>query len=74
MNNNYDDLESQIGAMGGEEELSVDKPKKLKHKELYGQKADLSKNEEDSLNAFLSKDKSRREKAEYAARKRKPWR
>lgn len=64
MNNDYNELEDQIGMMGSEDGLSIDKPKKLKHKELYGQKADLSKSEEESLNAFLSKDKARKERIE----------
>lgn len=64
MNNNYNELEDQIGMMGAEEELTPGKTKKLKHKELYGQKADLNKNEEDSLNSFLAKDRARKERVE----------
>ena len=64
MNNNYNELEDQIGMLGAEEELSVANPKKLKHKTVYGQKEELSQSEEDSLNAFLSKDKARKTQVE----------
>jgi hypothetical protein len=64
MNNNYNELEEQIGMLGAEEELSASNPKKLKHKSVYGQKEELSQSEEDSLNAFLSKDKSRKAQIE----------
>lgn len=64
MSNNYDQLEDQIGMIGGEEELSLGKPKKLKHKNVYGQKDDLTNDEQESLNAFLSKDRVRKEKIE----------
>lgn len=64
MNNNYNELEDQIGMLGAEEELSAANPKKLKHKTVYGQKEELSQSEEDSLNAFLSKDKARKTQAE----------
>lgn len=64
MNNNYNELEEQIGMLGAEEELSASNPKKLKHKSVYGQKEDLSTSEEDSLNAFLAKDKARKAKVE----------
>lgn len=60
-NNNYNELESQIGLMGGEEALSMDAPKKLKHKMAYGQKENLNDDEQDSLNKFLAKDKARKE-------------
>jgi hypothetical protein len=64
MNNNYNELEDQIGMLGAEEELSAANPKKLKHKTVYGQKEELSQSEEDSLNAFLSKDKARKTQVE----------
>ena len=64
MNNNYNELEDQIGMLGAEEELSAANPKKLKHKTVYGQKEELSQSEEDSLNAFLSKDKARKTQTE----------
>lgn len=67
MNNNYDELENQIGSMGGDEELSIDKPKKLKHKTLYGQKEDLTDDEQESLNKFLSKSKTEKKKIEDAS-------
>ena len=67
MNNNYNELEEQIGMLGGEEELSIEKPRKLKHKSIYGQKEDLNQSEEDSLNAFLAKDKARKVKADEAS-------
>lgn len=56
MSQNYDELESQIGDLGGEN------PKKLKYKSSYGQKNDLDENEKDSLNEFLNKNKRSREK------------
>lgn len=48
---NYDVLEDQIGDMG-------DEPKtigKLKHKESYGGKADLTDDEKDEMDAFLAR-------------------
>lgn len=66
MSNNYNELEDQIGMMGVEDTLNPQNPKKLKHKELYGQKSDLNKEEEDSLNAFLAKDRARKDKVEAA--------
>ena len=66
MNNNYNELEEQIGMIGAEDTLNPQSPKKLKHKELYGQKSDLNKEEEDSLNAFLAKDRARKDKVEAA--------
>ena len=64
MNNNYNELEEQIGMIGAEDTINPQSPKKLKHKELYGQKSDLNKEEEDSLNAFLAKDRARKDKVE----------
>lgn len=64
MDNNYNELENQIGMLGGEEELTAANPRKLKHKSVYGQKEDLNNEEAASLDAFLSKDKARKEKAE----------
>ena len=61
MNNNYNELEDQIGMMGAEPELSVDNPKKLKHKNVYGQKEELSDKDQASLNAFLSKSRAQKE-------------
>lgn len=62
MSNNYNELEDQIGMLGESDEISIDKPKKLKHKNVYGQREELSNKEEESLNAFLSKDRARKER------------
>lgn len=54
---NYDVLEDQIGDMG-------DEPKtigKLKHKESYGGKADLTDDEKDEMEAFLARSKKHQE-------------
>lgn len=66
MSNNYNELEDQIGMLGESDEISIDKPKKLKHKNVYGQREELSNKEEESLNAFLSKDRARKERVEEA--------
>ena len=63
--NNYENLEDQIGAMGGELN-ETPKPKKLLHAASYGQKDELNKDEQDSLNAFLAKDKKRKEQVAEA--------
>lgn len=61
MSQDYDELESQIGDLGGEE-----KPKKLKYKSSYGQKEDLNQDEQESLNKFLNKGKKMKEDEEQA--------
>ena len=52
MNNDYNELEDQIGNLGSEEQPQV--PKKLKYKH-DGSKQDLSTEEEESMKAFLSR-------------------
>lgn len=62
--NNYDDLENQIGDAGTADPKTKQQPGlgKLTHKQAYGQKEDLSSEEQESLNAFKSKlNKSRDE-------------
>ena len=59
MAQNYDDLENQIGDLGGEpQEESPLKGKKLQHKAAYGQKEDLDESEQDSMNKFLQRTKT----------------
>lgn len=69
--NNYDDLENQIGNAGGTESVEGSQEQsstglgKLTHKESYGQRADLTTEEKESLNAFKSHlNKSREERRE----------
>lgn len=50
---NYDVLEEQIGEMGGEPQ--TDSIGKLKHKESYGGKSDLSDREQADMDAFLER-------------------
>ena len=51
--NNYDVLDAEIG------EIGEDKPlKKLKHKASYGQKEDLTSEEQSKLDAFLARSNS----------------
>lgn len=52
--NNYDNLKSQIGDLGGEEEEKKSLGK-LKHKQSYGQKEDLSEEEQKELEEFRRK-------------------
>lgn len=60
MSNNYNDLENQIGEMGGEVQ-DTPTPKKLKYAASYGAKEKLDDNQQESLNNFLNKDKARKE-------------
>lgn len=62
---NYDELEAQIGDLGGEEQPQA--PKKLKYKSSYGQKDDLTSSEKDDLNDFLKRNKKVREKNEESS-------
>lgn len=55
-------LESEIGAMGAEEQATG--LGKLKNKAAYGQKEDLDNNERESLDRFLNKGKSAKEETE----------
>ena len=58
--NNYDELEEQIGTMGGD----VDETQtlgRLKHKSSYGQKEDLTDKEEADLEAFMSRSRKHNE-------------
>ena len=53
--NNYEEtLANEIGDLGADTSESTGLGK-LKHKEAYGQKADLDDSEQDSLNRFLNK-------------------
>lgn len=58
---NYDVLEDQIGLMGGEEvPQSIGK---LKHKESYGGKSDLTEQEQSDMDAFLARSNKHRNEA-----------
>lgn len=59
MANNYDELESQIGNIGGEEESL--KGKRLKHAASYGKKEELNDDEQASLDRFLHRAKEKGE-------------
>ena len=50
---NYDVLEEQIGEMGGEPQTTS--IGKLKHKESYGGKSELSDQEQADMNEFLAR-------------------
>ena len=68
MSNNYENLEDQIGMIGAEPaELSATNPKKLKHASIYGQKEELTSDEQKSLDSFLSRSKQRKEEAVEAS-------
>ena len=56
-------LANEIGDLGGDAPVSLGK---LQNKQAYGQKDDLNEDEEDSLNAFLSKKKMMKEEKETA--------
>lgn len=64
MNNNYESLEEQIGAAGGQENENPTPRKlgKIQHKEILGQRADLSNDEMDALKAFQERTKHERQK------------
>lgn len=70
MSQNYDELENQIGDLGGETSL---KGKKLQHRSSYGQQEELSDEEKASLDDFLKKDKIRKQKAENSAPISQGW-
>lgn len=55
---NYDVLENQIGLMGGEE--APQSIGKLKHKESYGGKSDLTEQEQSDMDAFLARSNKHR--------------
>lgn len=55
---NYDALEEQIGALGGEEAPQT--IGRLKHKESYGGKEDLTADEQSDMDAFLERANRRR--------------
>lgn len=67
MDNNYDELENQIGSMGADPtEIVADntdsiKGKKLKYKSSYGKKEELNDDEKESLNVFLSRGHEKRD-------------
>lgn len=71
MDNNYKELENQIGEMGGE--TPQETPKKLKYKSSYGQKEDLNKSEKDSLDDFLAKGKRLKEETQPVAQISQGW-
>lgn len=58
MSNSYDELEDQIGDVGGEVPQSMGK---LKHKASYGKKDDLSEEENARMEEFLERSKMRKE-------------
>jgi hypothetical protein len=60
MAQNYD-LEDQIGDLGGDVEMEPLKGRKLKHKQVYGQKEDLDDSEQNSLDSFLERGQRVRE-------------
>lgn len=60
MANNYDELENQIGNMGGEETSPLTS-KKLKHAASYGKKEELTKSEQADLDSFLSRARNKSE-------------
>lgn len=65
MSQNYDNLENQIGDLGGEQPVeNVLKGKKLQHKAAYGQKEDLDEAEQESMNKFLQKTKASRQESD----------
>lgn len=55
---NYDVLDEQIGEMGGEKPAPIGK---LKHKESYGGKADLTDDEQSEMDAFLARSRKHNE-------------
>ena len=55
---NYDIVGDQIGDLGGEMPTSMGK---LKHKESYGGKTELNKEEESEMDAFLKRSRSHKE-------------
>ena len=59
MSQSYDDLESQIGDLGGESAPTGEslKGRKLTHKAAYGAREDLSDDEQNSMDNFLKKTK-----------------
>ena len=58
MANNYNELENQIGDMGGDSPLTS---KKLKHAASYGKKEELTKSEQEDLDGFLSRARNKSE-------------
>lgn len=70
MENNYESLESQIGALGDD---PMPTPKKLKHKASYGMKEDLSDSEKEEMDAFLSRSRRHNEKAKEEIEVRDGW-
>lgn len=58
MSNSYDELEDQIGDVGGEMDQSLGK---LRHKQSYGRKEDLTEEENAKMEKFLERSIQRRE-------------
>lgn len=57
--NDYNELESQIGEIGGEEKKKKGGLGKLEHMEVIGGKPELSKDEQEGLAGFLAKSNNR---------------
>lgn len=72
MSNDYTELESQIGDIGGEETTSL-KGKRLKHAESYGGRAELSKSEKESMDGFLSRARNKGEEIREEIRIGEGW-
>lgn len=65
-NNNYDSLEQEIGAMGGENQPQDDGLGRLSKPEMYGQKSNLSDEDQDSMKAFLARSQKKEEQIEMS--------
>lgn len=72
MDNNYDELEKQIGDMGGDQRESKSMGK-LKHKSAYGQKEDLTEEEKASMANFLNKTSKMKREQEAEAKISDGW-
>lgn len=62
MSQDYNELENQIGNLGGEE--APKKPGKLKYKSSYGQKEDLDDQEKQSFDNFMKRSKKAEENSD----------
>ena len=70
MNNNYNELENQIGDFGAEESLNG---KRLKHAASYGGKEELTDSDKSSLDSFLTRAKNRGEEVREEIRIGDGW-
>ena len=68
--NNYNDLENQIGDLGGEEKNT---PKKLKYAASYGQKEKLDDVQQHELDDFLSRSRASKEQRNEAVNVSDGW-